>query len=307
MRIARTDLAMEACARAGRPVSGIKTETTQLKDYSVTSVVIRSQQASEELGRPMGSYITLECPGLANAEAGLRERAADELCRRLRPFLPETGDVLVIGLGNRHITADALGARVVEQTLITRHLKENVQPALTGKLRGVCAAAPGVLGTTGMETAEIIQGIVEKVRPAAVIAVDALAAMACARIGTTIQLTDTGINPGSGVGNHRLGITRETLGVPVIALGVPMVVYAATLAGDAIEQYFGQTGIDRRQAERLNELIAEKLQQETLGELVVTPREIDEMVEHLAQILAMGLNKALQPRLSIEEIAWLMH
>lgn len=307
MRTVRTDLAMEACGRTGGSIPGVEIKTVKEKDCRITSVIIGTEQAAQQLGKPVGNYITLECPQLPLADSVLRERMGEELSRRLRLLLPPQGDLLIIGLGNRHVTADALGAQVVERTLITRHLNGNMPPVLRGKLRSVCAVAPGVLGTTGMETAEIVRGIIDRVQPSAVIAIDALAAMACERIGTTIQMTDTGISPGSGVGNHRRGLTKETMGIPVIAVGVPMVVYASTIARDAMELFTGNMNVSPRENEQLMRSFLNRLREDTLGDMVVAPREIDEMVEHLAQTLALGLNLAVHPHLTKEEIPLLMH
>jgi len=298
---------MEARGRTGGSIPGVDINTVKEKDCRITSVIIGTEQAAQQLGKPVGSYITLECPQLPLADSVLRERMGEELSRRLRLLLPPQGDLLIIGLGNRHVTADALGAQVVERTLITRHLNGNMPPVLRGKLRSVCAVAPGVLGTTGMETAEIVRGIIDRVQPSAMIAIDALAAMACERIGTTIQMTDTGISPGSGVGNHRRGLTKETMGIPVIAVGVPMVVYASTIARDAMELFTGNMNVSPRENEQLMRSFLNRLGEDTLGDMVVAPREIDEMVEHLAQTLALGLNLAVHPHLTKEEIPLLMH
>ena len=169
-------------------------------------------------------------------------------------------------------------------------------------MRPVSAMAPGVLGLTGVETAEMVRGVVERVHPAAVLAVDSLAAMETARICTTIQVTNTGIQPGSGVGNHRAGLTQENLGVPVIALGVPMVVYASTIVRDALRQILGQ-----QEAVEDADAVAEALVRDIQSELVVTPRSIDELVAHLADTLALAINTALQPEFSQEELAHRLH
>ena len=222
-------------------------------------------------------------------------------------MLPELGAVLVIGLGNRRITADSLGPRVVDGVLVTRHMRENTPASLKGRLRAVSAVAPGVLGVTGMETAEVVRGIVEHTRPEAVIAVDALAARETARICTTMQIADTGIQPGSGVGNHRLGLNEESLGVPVIAVGVPMVVYAATIARDALELLMEDLAPDGEEHAGALDALVDRVVARRLGDLVVTPREVDERVTRMADLLALGINRALQPRLDKDEIPALMH
>ena len=222
-------------------------------------------------------------------------------------LLPELGAVLVIGLGNRRITADSLGPRVVDGVLVTRHMRENTPASLKGRLRAVSAVAPGVLGVTGMETAEVVRGIVEHTRPEAVIAVDALAARETARICTTMQIADTGIQPGSGVGNHRLGLNEESLGVPVIAVGVPMVVYAATIARDALELLMEDLAPDGEEHAGALDALVDRVVARRLGDLVVTPREVDERVTRMADLLALGINRALQPRLDKDEIPALMH
>ena len=213
----------------------------------------------------------------------------------------------MVGLGNRNVTADALGTRVVERTLVTRHLGESLAREMRGRLRGVSAIAPGVLGLTGIETAELCRGLIQRVRPAAVVAIDALAAFDSGRICSTIQITNTGIEPGSGVGNHRLGLTEETLGVRVIAVGVPMVVYASTIARDAMarlmEEYHVDSGDHSEAAGRLLQQVADGF----LGNMVVTPREIDEMVLSVADLLSEGLNRALQPSLDEETLHTYFH
>ena len=202
---------------------------------------------------------------------------------------------MVLGLGNRRMTSDALGDRVVSGIMVTRHMREK-------GLRSVCAMSPGVLGVTGVESAELALGLTKQLHPAAVIVIDALAAMETSRICTTIQITDTGIHPGSGVGNHRKGITAETLHVPVIAVGIPMVVYASTIVRDALEKIMAKEagGEDAH-------LMAEKLTSSIQDDLVVTPRGIDELVQGLADMLALAVNHALQPEFTMEELSRCLH
>lgn len=289
----RTDLAMERAQDSGN-MGGVCMWNTQAGPFSICEIEIQSAEAAERLQKPAGRYITLETPPIHGLSAEERQALAREMAERLAPLLPPFGDVLTVGLGNRHITSDALGSRVAEGVLVTRHLKDTLPDSLRGRLRGVSALCPGVLGITGMETADMVRGAVEQTRPSAVIAIDALSARACGRIGTAIQITDTGILPGSGVGNHRAGLTRDTLGVPVIAIGVPTVVYSAVIVRDALAAL---------RAERPEELARQLTDQD----MVVTPREIDQMVGELGQVLSMGINLALQPRMDANEIATLMN
>lgn len=290
-----------------RTASGVVTRKVRQGDIEEIYVSIETEEGAQALGKPRGRYITCCHPQLAHASSETQRRLARMLAAEIGALLPPFGDVLVIGLGNRRITADALGSHVLESLLITRHMKDVTPDELTGRLRGVCAIAPGVLGVTGMETAEMVLGITQRVRPAAVIAIDALAARESGRICTTIQVTDTGIRPGSGVGNHRMEISRETLGVPVIAIGVPMVVYAAVIARDALSLLVRDMGLSEEEHAQAMDALVTKVTAEGLGELVVTPREVDEMVGRVAQIIALGINIALQKRLSEEEILLLSH
>lgn len=303
----RTDLAVESGAGKGS-ISGIKTATRKIGEIEEYRVIVETEEAARKMGKAPGKYVTLSYPGLARAGSDTKSAMSQALCDALKSMLPSNdGDVLVVGLGNRRITADALGNRVLESLLVTRHMRAVTQDDLIGRLRGVCAVAPGVLGVTGMETAEVIQGIVEHVRPGAVVAIDALAARETARICTTVQVTDTGIRPGSGVGNHRMGLTCETLRVPVIAIGVPMVVYASVIARDALSLLMDDLGMAEDGHERAMNALVERVTHQSLGELVVTPREVDDLVGTVAEIIAQGLNMALQPDLSADEINSFAH
>ncbi len=307
MRSFRTDLAMESVGENDGRMDGVTMESDCVEDIRRTRIRIETDAAADMLGKSKGEYITLECGALPKCDAQKREVIARLLAESVFAMLPKEGEVLVVGLGNRNVTADALGTRVVERMLVTRHLRENVAEELRGKLRGVSAIAPGVLGLTGIETAELCRGLVQHVKPKAVIAIDALAAFDSERICTTIQITDTGIEPGSGVGNHRLGLTKETLKVKVIAIGVPMVVYASIIARDAmarlIQEYQIMPDRHRQATERLLRQVSDGL----MGDMVVTPREIDELVLGVAEILASGLNQALQPSLDMETLHTYMH
>lgn len=311
----RTDLAMEAHAAVAGPggaVPGVDYEEDRGVNATITRVHVRTPEAAERLGKAVGTYITVDAPGLRNRNRELQEEIAAVLADELTHLmgLGPLDDVLVVGLGNWNATPDALGPKVVAGLLVTRHLKLYVPEELAGEVRGVAAVSPGVLGLTGVETGEIVRGIVERIQPKAVICIDALAARSLGRIVTTVQISDAGINPGAGVGNRRMGLTRETLGVPVYAIGVPTVVHATTIAHDAIEEvaerlryrgpgFDGLAALDPQ--ERL-EMVHEVLSQ-AVGELVVTPKEVDVLIADSARMIAGALNAALHPGITKEEIS----
>ena len=307
MRSVFTDLALERHQMTQeRDREGIELETQKNGSVEKTVVRIMTEQAEKTMQRPRGRYVTLSFEQQAQLDMDVRRELADEVASSLASMLPEAGDVLVVGLGNRRVTADALGPRVVDATLVTRHLQKHLPESLSERVRPVSAVAPGVLGITGMETAEVVKGIVRHVNPAAVIAVDALAARESGRICSTVQIADTGIAPGSGVGNCRMGITQATLGVPVIAIGVPMVVYAATIARDALSYLVSDVQEDADNKEQVVDALIERVVTEQLGDLVVTPREVDALIDHMSEIVAAGINQALHPQLDPAEISLLM-
>ena len=294
----RTDLAMERTVYPGGLGDGVSVTTSRDGEAEITWVRIQSERAAKRLGKAEGAYWTMMHPDLPALDPEQRIEIAQQIAQTLRLMLPPQGDVLVLGLGNRRMTADALGDRVISGVLVTRHLlKDN-----TNGIRGVCALSPGVLGVTGVETAEFARGLVDKIRPAALIVVDALAAMEMDHIGTTIQLTDTGIHPGSGIGNHRMGITQESMNIPVIAMGIPLVVYASTIVRDVLQRLL----IKESSKEEAEEM-ADHLASQTDSDLVVTPKNIDELVAALADMLALAINCALQPMSSIDELSHLLH
>lgn len=284
----RTDLAVEATQlwqeQAGETTQlrGVQARDSVREGYKVTTVRILDESGAQALGKPVGTYITVELDGLLRREEDAFPRAARALAAELRGLLDlKEGDaVLVAGLGNRAITPDGIGPKAADYTLVTRHLVEQV-PEQFGAFRPVSALAAGVLGTTGMESGELISAVVEKTRPACVLAVDALASRSLRRVGRTVQLSDTGIVPGSGVGNHRMALNRETLGVPVIAIGVPTVVDAATLACDLLSEA-GREDLDPAALSGAGE------------NLIVTPREVDTQVGDLAKVIGYGIDLALQ-------------
>lgn len=290
----RTDLALEQRERFVSDqieIPGVAVEETydDMCEVRVTTVRIETENGAAVMGKPVGNYITLEAPKMAEADESYHREISGKLMEVLEGCLPEKEDgqsILIIGLGNRNVTPDALGPLVVEHLDITRHLvKEYGKYALGGEAdRLVSAVVPGVMGQTGMETVEIVRGIVEETEPDFVIAIDALAARSVRRLNRTIQIADTGIAPGSGVGNHRNAITKETVGVPVIAIGVPTVVDAATIVGDSIEEYVAKC---RDEGMRENK---EHLIPPYLYGMFVTPKDIDETMERTSYTISEALN-----------------
>lgn len=300
MLTCRTDLAMENL-NGDTAFPGVEVHRWEEADIQLSEVVICTDEAARALSKPMGSYLTLECRLLREHDPDARIAMANllggELYRMISPS-PEA-PVLVVGLGNRDVTPDSLGPAAIDKTLVTRHmLASGYGP---DDMRSVCAIAPGVLGVTGIETAEIVESLVRKIRPSCVLCIDSLAARDSDRIGCTVQISNTGIQPGSGIGNHRRPLTRERLGVDVIALGVPTVIYAATLARDAFALLSGEEKHDEALGSMEQELL-----ETTLGNLIVTPRDIDAIVKNCAAVIAGGLNRALQPNLTPQQIAQMM-
>ena len=292
----RTDLALEAkelwteSAEKETKLEGVRARDSLREGYQVTTVDILDEQGASSLGKPVGSYVTVQLDALARREEDAFGRAARAIAAELNGLLklPEEATCLVVGLGNRAITPDAIGPGVADHTMVTRHLVEQA-PEHFGSFRPVAALAAGVLGTTGVESGELVKAVAEKIRPGCIIAVDALASRSMDLVCTTVQLANTGIVPGSGVGNHRAALNRETLGVPVIAVGVPTVVDAGTLAADILAEA-GQEGLD-----------PEALAGAGDG-LMVTPRDIDQRVADLVKVIGYGINLALQPGLTIEDV-----
>lgn len=317
----KTDLVLEAhevlLQTSQLPeIEGVKSEYKSYAGIDISIIEINSSQAAERLGKSQGKYITVEAVGLKDKNTELEDRLVGILCEQLQTILTlgEDAAVLVVGLGNWNVTPDSLGPSVVEDLYVTRHLKALHPEKLGPGFRNVCAIAPGVLGLTGIETSEIIYGIVQRLKPDMVIAIDALAARSMHRLNTTIQISDTGIYPGSGVGNRRQGITRETLGVPVIAIGIPTVVDAATLTSDVIELLISAfrkeaqvsdnvtqmlTLLNNFDKEEKHKLIQEVLKSE-VGVMMVTPKEVDRLLADVSSLLANALNAALHPRVAKE-------
>ncbi len=306
MRKIRTDLAMESFQASGREsMPGVKINCWEEMGIGVTEVIVDSEEAAGELGKPRGTYLTLECAALRRRDMEARLAMANLLGEELSRLVHPSDDapVLVIGLGNRTITPDALGPQAIDRVLVTRHMFREIPEYADRRMRSVCAIAPGVLGVTGIETVEMVESLVKSIHPRAVLCIDSLAARAADRICSTVQITDTGIQPGSGVGNHRRALTKETLGVEVVSLGIPTVIYAATLARDAMEMLAPE---EERENDAAFNSFERELKQSDLGDMIVTPREIDALIADAAEVIAAGVNRALQPELSDEEIMAMM-
>lgn len=286
----RTDLAVEAIEnhKSAAALPHVRQSDRMLEGFAVHEVRILSEDAAREIGKPQGRYLTLELDALIRREEDAFPRACKALSTLLRELLPHPNDgpVLIAGLGNRMITPDAIGPQTADHVIATRHLVAQ-SPAIFADWRPVSALAPGVLGQTGVETGEVICGVLDRVRPAAVIAVDALAAGRLSRLLRTVQLADTGITPGAGVGNARTALNEETLGVPVIAVGVPTVVDGATLAHE-ISSQLGQPD-----CEALDDLSQP---------VMITTRDIDHEVADISRMIGYAVNMALHPHLSVADI-----
>lgn len=327
----RTDLALEGNElfqeqqlkeqkQENRMPPGVEVENAGSEDIKITRVKVVSEEGEKAIGKPMGNYITLEVPGLRYHQQELYENTCKELAKELTKIikLEEHDTVLVIGLGNWNVTPDALGPKVVSSLMVTRHLLEYVPEEVDEGVRPVCAIAPGVLGITGMETGEIVKSIAEKIKPKLVIAIDALASRRMDRVSTTIQICDTGIAPGAGVGNKRMELNKDTLGIPVIGIGIPTVVDAATMANDTIDMVIdnlikeaGQgtdfynmlKGLDRQLKQ---ELIEETLSPQ-IGNFFVTLKEVDDIIERMSKAIANGLNIALHTGITLQDVNRYVH
>lgn len=305
MYMIRTDLALESheIAQAKGAVDGVLSEETKNGEVTVTKVTVLNENGAKTIGKPVGTYVTVEASGLFEAGDEVYENALSSVANELVNMLKnvKNGLVLVAGLGNSLMTPDALGPRTVENILVTRHIAGELCKieGLEG-MRPVAAIAPGVLGQTGVETGEIIYALVQKIQPTVVIVVDALSSRRASRLGNTIQISDTGITPGSGIGNSRFAINSETLGVPVISIGVPTVVDAATLVIDVLEG----AGIPANQTDE--QKIKSSIEPGGLT-MFVTPRLVDLVIEHAAKLTGMAINRALHPTISKENIAMLVN
>ncbi|SDK37233.1 GPR endopeptidase [Natronincola ferrireducens] len=320
----RTDLALEVRElyqeEKQQEIPGVAVEQENTGDVNITRVEILDQHGAQVMGKVKGKYITLECVGLRRPNADLKDEVSKLLAKELKSLaeMNKPMKVLVVGLGNEHVTPDALGPKVVSKLFVTRHLFQFYNKDSDEDLAELSAISPGVMGTTGIETGEIIRGIVENIKPHLVVAVDALASRKMERVNTTIQLSNTGINPGSGVGNKRKALNEETLGIPVIAVGVPTVVDAATLTNDTIQlvikAFSKQVKVGSQFYNMLNELKNEEkyhMIKEVLepysANVMVTPKEVDDIILHLSHIIANAINIALHPGIDLQDVNRYLH
>lgn len=289
----RTDLALEAREFVDEKEEGVVVKEEEQDGIKISEIKILNQKAAKKMNKPIGTYITAE---LAPLTDNLRDgdSKAEYIGKLIEPLLPKEGTILIAGIGNETITPDALGPKSADNILATRHITGELKHSLgLSGLRSVAVLAPGVLGQTGIETGELIKSVVESIKPSAVIAIDALASRSLSRLGCTIQISDAGISPGSGVGNHRLSLNKETMGIPVIGIGVPTVVDAQTLALELIPEAklsYQQKGLVSPRGEQM----------------IVTPRDIDLLIERASRLVGMSLNCALHKGLSVEDFCLLL-
>ncbi|MEW8972684.1 MAG: GPR endopeptidase [Tissierellaceae bacterium] len=298
-----------------REVEGVSVDIKEEQNYTVTVVDVLDDNGSKIIQKPIGKYITIDVPNLDKTDEDLKDEISIVLSKELKSITEnyKRDKVLIIGLGNWNISSDSLGPKVIDRVLVTRQFFISYNKESDESMANVAAMSPGVMGITGIETGDIVRGIVDKIRPDLVIAVDALSSRKMSRISTTIQISDSGINPGSGIGNNRRALSEETLGVPVIAIGIPTVVNAATLASDTIDLIIDSLKKEADVGKEFYELL-EKLSNEEkytlieevlnpfMGNVVVTPKDIDVIIDDLSIIIANGLNIALHPGIDLKDV-----
>ncbi len=307
----RTDLASERrdlykkANKIENDVNGIESEKQEIdENISVERVKITNEEGEKAIGKPIGNYITIDIKKLKLAQEEDIQKASETLTDELKKILDlhvqKQDEIIVLGLGNIYVTPDALGPKVINEIDVTRHLIKYLPEYVEEGTRSVSAIAPGVLGTTGIETVEILKGIVENTHPKLVIVIDALASRSIERISSTVQISDTGIIPGGGVGNARSEISEKTLGIPVIAIGIPTVVETAVLVNDSLDLFIGKLQEEAKSNDYLNKLKEEdnyeEIKQALIPQdynLIVTPKEIDDLIENMKDIVARGINFAV--------------
>ena len=307
----RTDLASERkdiyqkANNVEDQIDGIESEKEEVnEDIKIERVKITNENGERAIGKPIGDYITIDIQKLKIAQEEEIKVAADIVSKELKKIIDKhidkQGEILVVGLGNIYVTPDSLGPKVINEIDVTRHIINYMPQYVVEGTRMVSAIAPGVLGTTGIETVEILKGIVDNINPKLLIVIDALASRSIERISSTVQISDTGIVPGAGVGNTRNEISQRTLGIPVIALGIPTVVETAVLVNDSLDLFITKLQEEAKSNDYLNKLKAEDNYEEIKEalnpkeyNLIVTPKEIDELIENMKDVVSMGINMSV--------------
>lgn len=285
-------------------IEGIETTVREEENIKITEVKVVNENGANSIGKPIGSYITIDIKKLKIATDEEIENYGNILSNELRKLIDKHStkkdEILVVGLGNIYVTPDSLGPKVINEIDVTRHILKYMPEALEEGTRSVSAISPGVLGTTGMETLEIVNGIVENVKPKLIIVIDALASRSMDRISSSIQLADTGIVPGAGVGNTRKELSQSTLNIPVIAIGIPTVVESAVLVNDCLDLFIEKLQNEAKSNEYLNKLKEQDNYEEIKEALIpndynmiVTPKEIDDLIENMKGVVARGINYAV--------------
>ena len=296
----RTDLALEAresITEADSSLHGVKLEENydEETDIRITKVEITTKNGAKAMGKPMGTYITIEAPGMLEPDEGYHREISEAIAGQLKQIIPGAGEeqsILIVGLGNREVTADALGPHVVDNLFVTRHIVKEFGKAAYNqeRINTVSSLEPGVTGKTGMEAAEIIRGVIEQTTPDVMVVIDALAARNTRRLNRTIQISNTGIHPGSGVGNHRNELTMESMGIPVIAIGVPTVVDAGTIVVDALEKLLDDTS----EADKHRYLEDSRNALSDLHNMYVASKDIDAVIKRVSYTVSEAINLALE-------------
>lgn len=314
-----TDLAIESKELYDegndKEIEGVSVEVEEKESYSVTRVEVLNKSGMEMMKKPLGRYITIDVPRLDKTDEDLKDEVSKALAKEIVALNLNKPDskTLIIGLGNWNITPDALGPKVVERVMVTRQYFINYNKESDETMANVAAMSPGVMGITGIESIDIVKGIVDKIKPDLLIAVDALASRKMSRINTTIQLSDTGISPGSGVGNKRAALNKESLGIPVISLGIPTVVNAATIVSDTLDLIIDSLKENSEKGKEFYNLLdnlsgedkyslVEEVLNPFMANTIVTPKEIDLIIDDLSVIIANGLNIALHPGIDLKDV-----
>ena len=313
-----TDLALEAkdmaVERTGGEIAGVSLEEEDKEIAKITRIEVLNQTASKKISKPPGNYITIESESLRQTNRQIHEELSGILAVEINnlvdyPALTQSPTtmptILVIGLGNWNATPDALGPQVVHHLLVTRHIYNNADANSQRGIRPVCALAPGVLGLTGIETAEIIKGVVDRVQPDLIMAIDALAAKESERLASTLQISDTGIYPGSGVGKRRIGITKKDMGVPVIAMGMPTVINSVNIVNDTIRTITegNNINLDLAQRNQTQKQVIQNVLKPFLGDMIVAPKGIDKLIRDTSRVVAGGINIALHADIKTENVS----